>query len=471
MCQKENSFLAAVEATIRCHHMIEPGDTVLVGVSGGPDSVALLHSLVAIRANWPVRLAVAHLNHQLRGTTADEEAAFVERLASSLEIPCEIGSKDVKSFSAENRLSIQEAARQLRYAFYDEVAARFGAQKIALGHQANDNAESIIMHLLRGTGPRGLAGIPPVRQGRIIRPLIDINRKQILGFLKRRGVKHLQDDSNDDPKYLRNRIRHGLLPSLEGHFNPKIILNLGRLASILRDEEDLWDKIVGDSYKNLVLVQTADRITLSNPGLARLHPALLRRLIRHTVLSLRNTLKGLGHNHVEAVARLIGRPTPSGWLDLPQGLGVMRDREEVTFLIGRLEERPHFEYRIDGIGATFIQEINTMLKLSTCGFHDVFDKLGTYPPTTAFFDLKAVSFPLVVRNFEKGDRFTPMGMSGSQKVKDYFINHRISQAKKRQCLMLLSGGRIIWVGGHRIDDSAKITKDTEKVLVAELLPA
>ncbi len=470
MLRRDHEFLAAVEATICRHHMLASGDTVLVGVSGGPDSVALLHCLVELRSSWSVHLVVVHLNHQLRGATADQEAAFVERLASRLEVPCEIGSRDVASYGAEHRLSIQEAARAVRYAFYDEVAARRGAGKIALGHQANDNAESVLMHVLRGTGPRGLAGIPPVRDGRIIRPLIDLGRLQILRFLEERGSEYVRDHSNLDPKYLRTRIRHELLPLLKENFNPKVVHALTRLASIVRQEEDFFNQQIRSAFQDLVLEQRTNRITLSASGLARLHPALLQRLVRQAVLSLRGNLKRLGHNHVGAVVRLVKGPLPSGRLDLPNGVWVVRDRDEVTFSVGAPESRPRFEYHVAGPGTTLIREIGTCLRLSVCDASEVV-VTGKHHPTTAFLDLDAVSFPVIVRSLRRGDRFRPLGMSGSQKLKAFFINHKVPRSKRHRCPLLLSGGRIVWVGGYRIDDSAKITEKTKRVLTAELLPA
>ena len=470
MSGNKNPFVAAVEATVRRFRMLEPGDTVLVGVSGGPDSVALLHSLIALRANWSLCLVVAHLNHQLRGARADQEAAFVKRLASDLQIPCEIGSRDVGSYSAEHRLSVQEAARALRYAFYDEVSARHGAKKIALGHQASDNAESILIHLLRGTGPLGLAGIPPVRDGRVIRPLIDLTREQVLEFLKQGGFEYVEDSSNLDPKYLRNRIRHELLPFITNYFNPKAAHALTRLASVVREEEDFWARQVGGVFQDFVLEQTTDHLTLSAHGLAHLHPALLRRCVRHAVLLLKGSLRRLGHNHVEAVVRLARGDCPSGRVDLPYGISVVRDWDEVVFLLGPPAKRPGFEYHIAGTGTTIIREIGTLVNLLVCEAKRV-DEFGRYPSTTAFFDLSTVSFPLMVRNFRDGDRFRPLGMHGSQKLKAFFINQKVSRSKRHRCPLLLSSGNIIWVGGYRISDSVKVTEKTERVLKAELLPA
>jgi tRNA(Ile)-lysidine synthase len=350
------------------------------------------------------------------------------------------------------------------------VAAKYSASKIALGHQADDNAESILMHLLRGTGPLGLTGIPPVRQGRIIRPLIGLTRADILAFLELGGVEYMRDRSNLDTEYLRNRIRHELLPNLKEHYNPKAIRALNRLSSILRDEEDFWDQEVRRTLQDLVLEQTPGRLCLTARGLSELHPALLRRLVRHATLSVKGDIKRLGHVHVEAVARLLAGPSPSGRIDLPQGVRVVRDRDEICFLLGPSEETARFEYDIPRIQTTFIREIGILLKLSVCNRSEV-PQVKNYPMNTALFDAAAVSLPLKVRNFQQGDRFKPMGMLGSQKVKTFFINHKVPRSQRLRCPILVSGGRIIWVGGYRIDDSAKITQKTKKVLKAELLPA
>ena len=467
--KKDYGFLSAVETAIRHYHMLDEGDTILVGVSGGPDSVALLHSLVTLAPKWSLQLVIAHLNHQLRGATADQEAAFVGRLATGLGICCEIGSRNVAKYRSEHRLSLQEAARIVRYAFYDEVAAKYSASKIALGHHADDNAESILMRLLRGTGPLGLAGIHPVRHGLIIRPLIGLTRKEILAFLELGGFEYMKDRSNLDTKYLRNRIRHELLPHLKERYNPNTVCALNRLASILRDEEDFWDQEVRRTLQDFVLDHTPDRLTLMRRGLSDLHPALLRRLVRQAVLSLKGNLRRFGHVHVEAIARLIAAPSPSGSLYLPQGISVVRDREEINFSLSPIEESASFEYRIPCTQTTFIREIGIFLKLSVCDGSDV-SHPKDYPPTTALFDLAAVTFPLKVRNFKRGDRFKPLGLVGSQKVKTFFINQKVPRSKRLRCPILISGGRIIWVGGYRIADSAKVTQKTKKILKAELLP-
>jgi tRNA(Ile)-lysidine synthase len=378
-------------------------------------------------------------------------------------------ARDVASYGAEHGRSIQEAAREVRYAFYDEVATRHGAGKIAVGHQADDNAESMLIHLLRGTGPKGLAGIPPVRDGRIIRPLIDATRQEILRFLQEGGFEYVRDRSNLDPKYLRTRIRHELLPFMKERFNPAVVDALTRLASILRREEDFFKGQVERAFQDVVRAQRTDGVTLWAPGLARLHPAMLRRVIRQAVWSTRGDLKRLGHDHVEAVVPLARGPLPSGQLDLPNGVQVVRDRDDLVFSVGPPESRPSFEYHVAGPGTTLIGEINMRLRLSVCDPRGVGVTAG-HPPTRAFLDLQVAPFPLTVRSIRRGDRFRPLGMCGSQKVKAFFINHKVSRSHRHRCPLLVSGGTIVWVGGYRIDDSAKVTAKTKRVLRAELLP-
>ncbi len=349
------------------------------------------------------------------------------------------------------------------------VASEHSAGKIAVGHHAVDNAESVLIHLFRGTGPLGLSGIPPVRGKRIIRPLMDVTRRQILNFLDREGFEFVQDRSNVDLKYLRNRVRHELLPHLRKHYNPNIVSALNRLSSILRDEEDFWNQEARKAFEGLLLVQKPDRISLSVPKLLHLHPALFRRVLREALSSLAGNLRRVGHVHVESVWRLIATPSPTGHLDLPSGIRVVRVREEVGFFLGNPEHPLSFEYEIPGMGTTLISEIDAVLRLSECRRTEISDPKDC-TEVTALFYRAAVTIPVQVRKVRPGDRFRPLGMAGSQKVKTFFINQKVPRPDRKRCPILMSGGRIIWVGGFRIDDSVKITEQTKEVVKAELLP-
>ena len=210
-----DKLIQTVGQTITAYDMLKSEDSVIIGVSGGPDSVGLLHILIALAPRFSLRLGIAHLNHCLRHVESDNDAKFVASLSRTLDLPCYIQKEDVRKYQVENKLSMEEAARQVRYTFLKNVAKRNGFNKIALGHHREDNAELVLMNLFRGSGPLGLSGIPPVRDNEIIRPLINSQRSEIIDFLKINRFEYTSDASNKDAKYLRNKIRHHLIPQLK----------------------------------------------------------------------------------------------------------------------------------------------------------------------------------------------------------------------------------------------------------------
>jgi tRNA(Ile)-lysidine synthase len=460
-------FILAVEKTIRRYRMLTPGDTVLVGVSGGSDSVALLHVLAAIAEKWSIRLVASYLNHNLR-LEAKQEADFVGDLSAQLSIPCEVGSENVAHYRSLHRISMQQAAREVRYRFYGEVAAKHAAQKIALGHHLEDNAESVLIHFLRGAGPLGLSGIPPVRDGRFIRPLIDMTRHEIRSFLDQNRIAYLTDASNRNFKYLRNRIRHDLIPALKAKYNPNIVRQLRHLSAILREEEDFWETIVNTTFKDLTVKKGDDFIGLDLEGLRQLHPALRGRVIRHGVAAIKGNLNSIGFKHIEAVEDLITCLSPSRSFDLPGRICVMREPKTLLFYSHRPEDISSYWYTIDDMqDEVYIREVDAVLKLSVCQPYEA--SVAETEPCCVFVDLATIRFPLIVRNFAPGDRFRPLGMSGTQKVKDFFMNEKVPIRVRKQCPIVLSEGAIIWIGGYRLSDLVKMTSQTRKVLKIELL--
>ena len=465
----DHRLITAVAATLRRYDMVTQGDRIVVGVSGGPDSIALLHSLVALRDEWAFTLTVGHLNHGLRKDSAGQEADFVKRVAEDLGLPYKTDKQDVKRFCREYGRSLEEGAREVRYRFFGAVAQEVGARRVALGHQADDNAESIMMHLLRGTGPKGLTGIPPVRDGWIIRPLIDVSRKTIIRFLRENGLSYVEDASNRDPRYLRNRIRHELFPMLHASYGFQAVPVLTRLAETLREEEAFWDRQVAGAFRQALVGKDATRIVLSIEHLKALPPALLRRSIRYAVGELKGDVRGLEQKHVALVSQFLSRPYPVGRLNLPRGMIVSCDGNEMTFSLGDQAGIGDFAYQIRGPGRTVIEELGLGIDASICTAEEVTHRLKSFPPSVACFDAQAVSFPLTVRNVRPGDRFIPLGMAGSQKVKDFFINKKVPWPERRRTPLVWSGGMLIWVAGHRIHDAAKVKTNTRRILKLELI--
>ncbi len=255
-----------------------------MAVSGGPDSVALVHVLLALAAEYSLRPAIAHLNHCLRGRDSDRDAEFVTALARQLDVPIYADRKDVRAFRANRRLSLEEAARIIRYEFFDAVAAKHGFNKIALGHHSDDNAELVLINLLRGSGPLGLSGIAPVRDGKIVRPLIHLKRSEIIDYLTEKKLKYVTDISNADPAFVRNKIRHHLIPELQAHYNPRITETLNRLGEIMRAEDQWFDDALEPVLKQCISQGARETIRLAIPAFAQLARAVKRRVIRKAIL-------------------------------------------------------------------------------------------------------------------------------------------------------------------------------------------
>jgi tRNA(Ile)-lysidine synthase len=483
MSNIERKILRAVKCTIENRRMIQAGDTLLVGVSGGPDSVALVYILLALAPEFPFKIAMCHLNHCLRDEESDRDEVFVVSLAERLELSIHVEKQNVRRYQKSRRLSLEEAARQLRYRFYHATAAKFGYQKIAIGHHADDSAELVLMYLLRGSGPLGLSGIPAVRDDKIIRPLINIQRDEIMDYIALKGLDYVEDSSNRNPQFLRNRIRNRLIPELKTEYNPKLIDSLNRLASILDDEEKWIENLIRSIFEKVIVFERAGRVGFDISELNRQTIAVRRRLIRMAVLKVKGNLRQLAFAHVEAALKLAQKGPDSGVLDLPGRIRISR-QNDVLFMSreaqnlrhlaadARWSSTPDYEYRLDKPGEILIKEAALKIRFSEIPQKRTPDWNPSGQGTgTAYFDMDKIRFPLVVRNFRPGDRFSPLGMTGRQKLKKFFIDHKVSRTERRKCPILLSRNEIIWVVGHRLDNAAKIGPQTRRLLKAELLLA
>ena len=452
-----------------------------MAVSGGPDSVALAHLLLTLAVEYSLRPAIAHLNHCLRGSDSDHDAEFVIALARQLGVPVYAERKDVLAFQRSRRLSLEEAGRRIRYDFFDAVSAKYGFNKIALGHHSDDNAELVLLNLLRGSGPLGLSGIAPVRAGKIVRPLIHLRRSEIINYLAEKNLPYVTDASNTDPAFIRNKIRHHLIPELQTAYNPRIIETLNRLGEILGAEDRWFDNTLEPIFEQCVSFRANQKISLALPAFIQLPKAVKRRVIRKAILCVKKDLRRITLLHVDAILHLIDKGRVTGRLNLPDGVLVARNTVELT-IVKRNKVRKqqdcrvlqtastNYQYTIAAAGTVFIREADVSITLCEIDADDVpdFKETGAH---IAFFDLDRLLFPLLIRNLRPGDRFSPLGVNGTQKVKKYFINHKIPGAQRRKCPLLLSGGNIIWIAGHRIDNAVKVNRQTRRVLKAELLLA
>jgi tRNA(Ile)-lysidine synthase len=498
-------LLERVRRTVERHRMLAPGDTIVVAVSGGPDSVALAHLLRRLAGGYALSLHAAHLNHGLRGGEAEDEARFVARLMAAWGLPCTVEAADVPAYLKRCGGSAEAAARRVRYAFLERVATALGASRIALGHQADDLAETVLMNLLRGAGRRGLTGMPPVRGGRYIRPLIETPRAEILTYLEAEGLPYRLDPTNASPAFLRNRIRHELLPYLERAFAPRLRETLGRTAEVLRAEEEYLEGVAAYLRTALKTGRRGGPITVDGDiydcqALKALPLALLRRLIRQVWADLAGETaeaeeaeeaeRTLSYERVEAVAALVREGRTGARVELPGGVTVRRRYGQVSWetapSAGRLPADQVLaagspattapatvELRVPG--ETLIPATGVCLRTAerTMAGAEEADRLMEEAraggPLRAVLDAGRIEPPLVVRRRRPGDRFWPLGAPGEKKLKEYLIDAKIP-AEERDDLLLVTdrgGKRPVWLVGHRQSEEVRVTRETRQALLLE----
>jgi tRNA(Ile)-lysidine synthase len=337
------------------------------------------------------------------------------------------------------------------------------------------------MAMLRGSGPLGLAGIPPVRPDHIIRPLINLRHGELLGFLASQNLDYIEDSSNRELQFLRNKIRSRLLPELQAEYNPKCVESLNRTATILFAEEKWIDDRIRPIFKQAVVLDDPDSLGLSLDRLNQEPIAAQRRLIRKALLKVKGNLRRITFTHIEAVLKLAQEGAAGGMLDLPDRIRVGQDQG--CLLFSKSQQLPRrtadgelhsavfaYAYQLPGAGEILIKEAGLQIRFDEIPIEHVLDGYQT-ERQIAFMDRDKVSFPLVIRNFRPGDRFSPLGIRGRQKLKKYFIDHKISRTERMKCPIVLSRNKIIWVAGHRLDNAVKIDSQTRRLLKAELLLA
>jgi tRNA(Ile)-lysidine synthase len=461
------SFLRKVHQTITRFKLLGRGERILIGVSGGADSMALLHALAEIRHEWGISLMVAYLDHGLRREAA-EERVFVGKAAADLGLPFVAGKADVGALKRERRLPLQEAAREARYTFLMKAARDAQSDKIALGHTADDQAESVLMRILRGSGARGLSGIPPKRGEIFIRPLIAVGRGEIESYLRQKNISYRDDVSNRNLHFLRNRIRRELLPELE-KYNPQIRRILVQMADHFRMEEEYWRTWVQERLSTGGHDPGKGILILDIPGLAGLPIPLRLRLFRGAIEKILGHLRGFGFSHFWAIENLWQNPAPNKEIRLPNGIRVFKSYE-VLKISFEGEKIGSFEFAVPGPGIVELRETKERMRFSILKKAEVkISKRAEDSSRIAFLEYDRLHFPLTVRSFRAGDKFQPLGMEGGKKVKDFFMDRKIPLVERRKIPLLFSDDKLLWVGGLRIDHRFRVKPTTRQVLRVEIL--
>jgi tRNA(Ile)-lysidine synthase len=472
-------MLKTVRKTIEEFGLLERGEHLLVAVSGGPDSVALLQALLRLSADYRLHLTAAHLNHGLRGAEAKREEEFVSRLCAGMGITCICKTVDMHTLWRGSGRSLEEIGREERYRYLFETAERCGARKVATGHHRDDQAETVLINLIRGSGLEGLKGMRPIRDGRLIRPLLNVSRGEILAFLNRERLTYTVDSSNLSPVFLRNRIRNELIPELATRYNPRIVEGLCHMAEIVRREDEYLQAEVGQILRQWGIEPDGGEPLLPIAPFLELHEAMQGRIVKYLLEAVSPSGSGLGYRHIEAVLTILRRspPRPAS-LDLPCLIRV--EREGCVLRIGRVTGR---QARRDGLSEkrrppaySYPVEVPGLVRLDAIGRDvrfEVIDKPSLREMKNlqgvAFMDLERIDPPLVLRNHRPGDRIEPLGMSGMKKVKSYFIDGKIPYLLRNRIPLLVDERSVVWIAGERISDRVKVTKRTKKVLKAEMV--
>lgn len=439
MTSSDTALVSRVERTIRQQRLFSPGDTLVVAFSGGADSTALL-DLLSRLPDYNLHLVAAHLNHCLRGDESDSDQEFCQGLASRYNIPFEARRIDVKKVAEKSRLNFEDAGRRTRIEFIDDICRKYGAAAAVLAHHADDQAETVLMRILRGSGTTGLSGMAYRNSRGYVRPLLDLTRSEIEQYLLGRDLEWREDSSNSDAAYLRNRIRHQLLPLLEG-YNPAIRTCLAATASILTDDEALLSELTEQEFARSCRAGEGE-VVCSVAQFRTLSSALRRRVLRRAFKQVAGTLEGLSQRHIEALCDTIDSDRPNSRLALPHAVSAIRayDRMVLTRKCAALPETD-LELIIAGPGryqlpwgGAIMVEFATPAALSA-------------DPAMMYCDPFKSPFPWLVRTFRPGDRMVPFGMSGRKKVKDIFIDRKIPLAERSHTPLLLCGDELIWVAG------------------------
>jgi tRNA(Ile)-lysidine synthase len=456
-------MLFTVRETISEFNMLRNGDKIVIAVSGGPDSMALLHIFRNLQTEYKLELVVAHINHMFRGAEADDDAAFVAAVCKDWHIPCFITRINVPAIMAERGLSAQAAAREVRYHFFKHVAAITGSNKIAVGHNADDQAETIIMRFLRGTGPEGLTGIPAVRSG-IIRPLMGVFRTEVEQYCRTWGIEAREDASNKKMIYMRNRIRNDLIPHLENKYNKQLRRNLLILGEILQSEEVYWANIIEQEFgKTVIWKENAPYIQIEQFG--QLAKAVQRRVLRNLFqqMGVANT----GFIHVEEVRSLLTRGTVGDCIELP---GKWRTVRHYTYVILE-KEQPMLP--VQGLYTPVFLEIPGKVRLPGLNMAVETTLLSATAanPTvkiTGLFDWERLCKPLYIRTRQPGDQFFHTGIGHRKKLKEYFIDRKIPRAQRDKVLLVIHGDDILWIVGYYTDERYLADDKTRTALHIEL---
>ena len=461
-------MLEHVRNTIIRHKMLAPGDRVLVAVSGGIDSVSLLHVLCQLRDEFSISLAVAHLDHRLR-PDSDKDARFVYRLAQSLNLPCFIGRTNVKALAEKERRSSEDAARKARYEFLERVAQDWGAHKLASGHTLNDQVETFFMRLVRGAGLEGLKGIPATRALRssltLIRPLIECSRLQIETYAKENRLAYREDPTNKEKHFTRNKVRHELLPWLAREFNPNLYDTIARTQYILARASQFLNSLAEEKLRELIQSEKASSLAIDRRGFKQLDEFLMSLVLRKAFERVIANQTEIGFVHIEKILRALALQKHVRQ-QLPGAIRLHTRSDLIVISRGKINLPSQFFFSLDVPGETVLAQIGWCFCCEFVSPKTFLRAKKTLQSDSleAYLDFDTIKGKLCVRNRHPGDRFAPLGLKGKKKLQDFFVDEKIALEERDQVPLVCDERSIAWVLGWRTSHLHRIQEGTRSIL-------
>lgn len=485
--KRDVSLEEKVHDTVKTYGMLEKGDRVVIGVSGGPDSMCLLHALLSLKDRLGVDIYAVHVNHMLRGEEADRDEAHVVKWCKEHGVPVCVERTDVRALAEEKKISIEEAGREARYSAFRKALQNMGANKIAVAHNMNDSAETVLMRLIRGTGIDGLTGIEPVR-GNIIRPLIESRREEIEKYCTDNGIPVVTDSSNTETGYTRNKVRILLLDRIKAELNPDIIPVIARTASLLKEDVDLLYGLSKAAFKDC-RKRGADKageraaevygsVTLDLKKFNELHISLKRRVMRLSVGEVKGNLTHIESRHINDAVEFAAMGRTGSYISLPGNMKVIKSYDSLTIAVmgNRVYDECAFERQLSVPGTTYVPELDATV---TAEVRERADSERTAKDCdaeclredryTGYFDMDKLDMPLYVRNRRYGDVFRPSGMKGRKKLKEYMIDEKIPRQERPLVPLIASGKEVVWVIGRRVSEKFRRTADTRRELIIRFI--
>jgi len=441
--------------------LIVDGDNILIALSGGPDSVFLFHNLRKLKDIISFNLYASHINHMYRGKDAMHDEEFVRDLCQKYGVRLFVKRKNAAEYARELKVTEEEAGRVLRYGFFNENLSQIGGGKIALAHNLNDQAETVLQRLIRGTGIDGLSAMS-FQKGNLIRPMLNVSRDEIMAYLHENNYQYCIDITNSQDIYGRNKIRLNLIPYLEKNFSPNIQATLSRMAEAMERDKKIIEKYIDIKFKELLKDRSGSKLVLDLNLLRALDVGERGRIIRRGIEELKGNTVNVEMKHIDNAISLMDAGKTGKKIDLTGGFTIEISYD--NFIINkRLDKVPEFEYNIALNEITHIKEVNKTLlarvfEAGTETWEDIEDK------DSFCVDFDLVKGSLTVRNRRPGDSITPCGMEGSKKVKDVFIDLKIPKEERDSRLIVADDENIIWLEGYRINDKYKINESTKKIL-------